>query len=284
MNERSYSPLRYPGGKSKLYKNLLQVVKTNKLKGATYVEPFAGGSAIALILLLSKKVNRIHINDYDRSIYAFWYSVMNHTEELIRLIMNTPITVDEWFIQKAIQSNKEEASLLELGFSTFFLNRTNRSGIILAGPIGGKDQSGDYKIDCRFNKLDLVQRIITIAKFKNHIKVTNLDAVELLQQLQASSERSFVYLDPPYYHKGDSLYMNFFNHDDHQILKDKLYSTKLKFVVSYDDCSEIRSIYKKEKFRTYDLIHNVYNKGKGKEIMYFSKNTRIPHNFFNKTE
>src|SRR5690625_3811558 len=155
------SPLRYPGGKNKTYQYVKHLVEINNI--STYIEPYAGGAAVALRLLINGDVNRIMINDYDKSIYAFWHSVVFHSEELIERIWETEICMDEWFYQKEIQDNKESANLLDLGFSTLFLNRTNRSGIIKAGVIGGKKQKGNYKMDCRFNKHTITERIKLIA-------------------------------------------------------------------------------------------------------------------------
>ena len=115
------------------------------------MEPYSGGASVALFLLLEGFVNKITINDKDRAIYAFWYCVLNKTKDLCDKIERTEITIAEWRKQKEIQTKKEKADLLELGFSTFFLNRTNRSGIINGGMIGGVEQNGDYLIDCRFN-------------------------------------------------------------------------------------------------------------------------------------
>src|SRR5690625_1246846 len=156
---RFYSPLRYPGGKSKLTKQIISLFETNNYNNGVYIEPFAGGAGIALSLLLNNYVDRIHINDLDISIYSFWKAILEDSEKFIQLIWKTPITIDEWKFQKNIQENPESASTLELGFSTFYLNRTNISGIIKGGVIGGYSQNGNYKMDARFNKEKLVDRI-----------------------------------------------------------------------------------------------------------------------------
>ena len=175
----NYSPLRYPGGKNKISAFIAKICVDNNINGH-YVEPYCGGAAVALFLLLEGFVSKITINDKDRSIYAFWHSVLNKTNHLCDLIQKTDITLDEWNRQFEIQKRKNEVDLLALGFSTFFLNRTNRSGIINARPIGGLNQEGDYKIDCRFNKIDLINRIKTIAKRKKDIRLYRKDDLKLI--------------------------------------------------------------------------------------------------------
>lgn len=275
MKLRSYTPLRYPGGKARLYNYVKEIIQENNLQDYIYTEPFAGGGGLALKLLITGVVNKILINDKDRSIHAFWYSILNYTDEFLNKIDTTDITLDEWYKQKEIQSNKETASLLELGFSTFFLNRTNHSGIIKAGPIGGYTQAGNYKIDCRFKK-ELLKNIINIiASHKSNIILANqLDAIDLLDSL--ASNKYFIYLDPPYYNKGYQLYMNYFKDADHKKLFNKVSSLDNPWIVSYDKAEFIENLYADFKSSSYELIHNVSNKGKGTEIMFFSPDINIP--------
>ena len=176
------SPLRYPGGKSQLASFVANLININNIKNCTYIEPFSGGAGIAIELLLTNKVKRIVLNDYDKSIYSIWYSILNHTDKLISLIENTPITIDSWYEQKNIhEKNKNFRNSLQNGFSTLFLNRTNRSGIINAGPTGGYSQKGNYKLDCRFNKVDIIKKIISIAEEKKRIDLYQKDALALIR-------------------------------------------------------------------------------------------------------
>lgn len=179
------------------------------MKGGTYIEPFSGGAAIALALAIDGYMNRIVINDYDRSIYAFWHTVLYRTERLINKIQDTPLTIEEWLNQREIQRQKQDAELFELGFSTFFLNRTNRSGVLKAGVIGGLEQTGPYKIDARYNKKQLIERITLIAKHRDKFIIHNDDAINLLRRYRNIASKNLVYLDPPYYEKGRELYVNF---------------------------------------------------------------------------
>ena len=162
------TPLRYPGGKSQLTPFVLDVMRANDLFYGEYAEPFAGGAGIACTLLFEGYVSRIHINDLDPSIFAFWESVVKEPELFARRVRDTPVTMDEWRRQKAVQS-AQGPSLMDLGFSTFFLNRTNRSGIINGGVIGGFEQKGDYPIDCRFNKANLLRKIERLAAHAEQI-------------------------------------------------------------------------------------------------------------------
>lgn len=269
------SPLRYPGGKSKIKKSVESLIIKNRMHGGTYVEPFAGGSAVALHLIFSEKVNRIIINDYDISIYAFWYSVLNFSEELCDLIRNTEITIDEWYRQRRIQNNKlESKNMLELGFSTFFLNRTNRSGIIKAGVMGGKAQLGKYKMDCRYNKEDLINKIIKINSYRDSIQLYNLDAIDLIRGvINNLDDNTLIFFDPPYYEKGQSLYVNFYNHIDHEELANEISGINgKKWIVSYDNVEEINNMYNQFRKIEYNLNYTVQNKYAGKEVMFFSDN------------
>lgn len=274
-----YSPLRYPGGKGKLATFMKNAILENDLLDGTYVEPYAGGAGIALALLFEEYVRNIVINDLDRSIYAFWYSVLNYTDELCSLINDAEVTIETWQKQREMQAKKMNIGLLELGFSTFFLNRTNRSGIINAGVIGGIGQKSNWKIDVRFNKVDLIRRIKKIAYYKSRITLYNLDAVHLINNvIPALSNRTLIYFDPPYYIKGKDLYVNFYSHEDHIDLYNTITNNvRQKWILTYDNAEDIFQMYKHYRPHSYELNYSMGKKTKGTEMMYFSDNFIIPH-------
>lgn len=274
-----YSPLRYPGGKNKLSSFLSKICIDNNINGH-YVEPYSGGASVALYLLLEGFVKKITINDKDRSIYAFWYSVLNKTEQLCEKIEKAELTIDEWKKQKEIQFNKEKTDLLSLGFSTFYLNRTNRSGIINAGVMGGINQNGNYLMDCRFNKDDLIKRIRKIAEYKKHIRLYKKDAISLIKKIESESldKNIIFYFDPPYFLKGPGLYMNSYKEDDHKKVADSIKTIKnIHWIVSYDNHESIRDIYKwvpTKKTKEFELNHSVYKMKKGKEVIFLSNSIK----------
>lgn len=273
-----YSPLRYPGGKNKLSSFIAKVCIDNSINGH-YVEPYSGGASVAMFLLLENIVEKITINDKDKSIYAFWHSVLNNTNKLCDLIENTELTIEEWKKQKSIQNNKSKAKLLELGFSTFYLNRTNRSGIINAGIMGGVSQNGNYLMDCRFNKPELIARIRAIAKRKKNIRLLNIDAIELIDRIEqeATDNNIVFYFDPPYYLKASTLYMNHYADENHRIVSEKIIGIKdIKWIVSYDNVPQIQALYSKCERKEYSFKHTAYNSRVGQEILFFSSKIKQP--------
>lgn len=271
-----YSPLRYPGGKNKLAKFVSQICETNNICGH-YVEPYAGGASVALHLLMEGRVSKITINDYDRSVYAFWYTVLKKTDRLCELIEKTEVSVENWQNMKEIQKNKENVNLLDLGFSTFFLNRTNRSGILDGGIIGGYEQKGEYKIDCRFNKEELIKRIKEIAKHKKNINLYNLDAIDLIKKIkkESNNKKTIFYFDPPYYLKGSLLYLNSYDDNGHiEVAKEIQKIKNIHWIVSYDNTPEIEQIYNwvnNDRKIKYSFNHSAYSAREGKEILFFSE-------------
>lgn len=270
MSHSFHSPLRYPGGKNRLSKFIAKVCKDNDID-EHYIEPFAGGASVALYLLMNNIVSHITINDYDKAIYAFWYSAVNKTDEFCEMIDEKHINLDTWYKCKTIMNNKDSGSdLLELGYATLFLNRTNYSGVLKGGVIGGKEQSGRYKIDCRFNKNNVIDKIKKIGLRKDDITVTNLDAARLLEDFNRD-DNTLIYLDPPYYNKGKYLYMNYFRLEDHEKLGEKVRAINYaKWIVSYDNTPEIVSIYKGVDRISYSLAHMAGKSKIGEEVMFFS--------------
>lgn len=273
----SLSPLRYPGGKKQLEKFIAKLFALQEMESITYIEPFAGGSGLALSLLEKNHVNKLILNDYDKAVYAFWDCILNDNEAFIKKIENTPITIEEWEKQKYIYSQRDNIDKLELGFSTFFLNRTNRSGIIKAGVIGGKQQLGNYKIDCRFNKTALIKKIEKIASFRKKIKLTNLDATVFIKKVvkNVPPEKAFIFFDPPYFKQGKDLYTNFYEEKDHASLFKSIDKLKnYKWIVTYDDAEQIRLLYQKYSGFLYSLNYSLAQKKKAQELMFYSKNVK----------
>lgn len=275
--QNRFSPLRYPGGKGKLTEYIRSIFEANDLNDGHYVEPYAGGAAVALSLLFLENASHIHINDLNPSIYAFWHSVLNEPEALCRKISSTRVSATQWKKQKQIQSNREEQTLLDLGYSTFFLNRTNRSGIINGGMIGGVNQTGEWKIDARFNKKELIQRIERIASYSGRISLYNLDACVLLKKLNSKlPQKTLIYLDPPYYVKGKGLYQSHYSHDDHAVVGKLIQSLGHKWVVSYDDVKPIRDIYKERRQKRYGIGYSARDVYEGAEVLVYSDNLIVP--------
>lgn len=274
-----YSPLRYPGGKAKFSPFIEKIMNENMLSGH-YMEPYAGGSGVALRLLFDGIVSHIHINDADTAIYDFWISVTKYPEDILKLLHDTPINMDQWYYWRRVLRGEIETGQIDRGFSTLFMNRTNRSGILKGGVIGGKAQNGKYKLDARFNKDEIKRRIESIAKLANNISIYNQDALLLLKQCdQILPQNSLIYLDPPYYIKGKGLYRNFYNHQDHMKIANLLCapSFEIPWIVSYDNVSQIHEMYPISKTLTYNLRYTAQKRYIGSEIMFFSdKLKKIP--------
>jgi DNA adenine methylase len=271
------SPLRYPGGKAKLFPFFAELIKENSLFGSEYCEPYTGGAGLAIQLLTQGFVDRVAINDIDVSIYSFWKSALYKTDEFCDLIERTPISVEEWHTQKAVWVQGDVDNYLALGFSAYFLNRTNRSGIIEgAGPIGGYAQAGEWKIDVRLNKETQIKNLKMLTRYANQISVSNLDALDFFRQ-SVGKDNAFVYLDPPYYVKGHKLYKNFYEHEDHiQIANELARCRKANWVVSYDDVGEIRDAYPTFDPITYTLNYSAGQKTLGSEVIFLSDTLSMP--------
>lgn len=268
------SPLRYPGGKTRLANKLQEAIEKNfgQEESVILVEPYAGGAGASLALLFAGKVEKIVINDLDRAIFTFWSIAVFDTDYLINKIRRTEVTIDEWKKQKAIYSSTKSDRML--AFATLFLNRTNRSGIMNGGPIGGIDQSGTWKVNARFTKKTIIERLEKIKEFRDKIEVCNLDGIELLRNLEQRENRKqyFIFLDPPYFQKGQSLYLNHYDNKDHENLSRFLGGSSFKkWVMTYDDVPYIKNLYAAMRTKGFAIQHNAYESKIGREVMIFPK-------------
>lgn len=278
-SNKLYTPLRYPGGKARFAPFVASLIIANGLDGGHYMEPYAGGAGVALELLFDGVVTDIHINDADPAVYDFWRAATLFPNELIHLVETAPLTMESWFHWRSVLRGETAATPVERGFATLFMNRTNRSGILKGGVIGGKNQSGSYRLDARFKREVLVERLDRIAHSADRIHVTCIDAIELLRQVKSIlPPRSLIYLDPPYYVKGQGLYRNYYKHDDHLTIANALQkqSFNRRWIVSYDNTPVIRDMYARSRTIEYALGYTAQTRYVGSELMFFDNRLELP--------
>ena len=267
-----YTPLRYPGGKSALADFVWHTMELSGCTEIPYCEPFAGGAGVAMNLLLQGKVKSVILNDLDTGIYSIWYAIFNDTKWFIEAINNTEITLAVREQQKKVYNELKnfDAYSHDLAFATFFLNRVNYSGILTGGPIGGKEQKGKYKLDCRFNKQSLIDKIKEIAKYRDNVQLFHMDAVELLK----NQSNIFVFADPPYWQAGDMLYEASVEHS--KLAKVLCESKDIHWIATYDNNINVANVYEEygAHSKLFELQYSASRKRKELECMFY-KNVAI---------
>ena len=267
-----YTPLRYPGGKSALAEFVWHTIELNGFTEIPYCEPFAGGAGVAMNLLLQGKVKSVILNDLDTGIYSIWYAIFNDNEWLIEAINNTEITLAVREQKKKVYNELKDSYgySRDLAFATFFLNRVNYSGILTGGPIGGLEQKGKYKLDCRFNKESLIDKIKEIAKYRDNVQLFHMDAIELLK----NQSNIFVFADPPYWQAGDMLYEASVEHS--KLAKVLCESKDIHWIATYDNNINVANVYEEygAHSKLFELQYSASRKRKELECMFY-KNVAI---------
>ena len=273
-----FTPLRYPGSKRRLYAFIAQLLEVNQLDDVQYVEPCAGGASLALMLLYNEYAASIHLNDLSRPVFAFWYSVLHDTERLCDEIERTPITIDQWDRQQTVYEDRASADLFTLGFATFFLNRTNRSGIISGGVIGGKRQEGDLKLNARFNKSELIERIRRVRRYRDRIQIYQQDALAFTDDVVCSLKGNVMaFYDPPYIETGNALYLDNYSVEDHRKLAARIQGLTQPWIVTYDyDASHRHSLFPNRRCLAFSLSYSAQERHYGREAMFLSDHLQLP--------
>ncbi len=255
MSKAILSPLRYPGSKSKVLKRLKPYFVEHK----EYREPFAGSGAI---FFGKPKADINWLNDKDENVANLLMSIRDNPEQLCEMIMEHHPSVSLW---KHLKQYTPQ-NYIESAFRFLFLNRTNYSGIIKANPIGGIGQNSQYKIDCRWNPEELCRRIHSCSRKLQETNITSTDYSEIIQ---ADGNDVLMIIDPPYYVKGKDLYSVFMSPQEHKNLSEMLRYSNHKFLLTIDDCEEVRKLYSWANFinqeQWYYSISSIAN-NRGKEL------------------
>lgn len=268
---RISNPLRYPGSKASLTDYIAAILEENLLSGCTIYEPYAGSATISLEMVVRGYASSAVIVERDPLVYSFWKTVFGCTTELCEEIEKVDVSLKTWelFQKYRVVQDPTAFSIIELGLAGLFFNRTNFSGIIGAGPIGGLSQSSTYSIDCRFNKNKLIKQIQALSKLKDRVNVIFGDAIQYLSTHENTIGNgfSFVYIDPPYYSQGKKLYRYHYNDEMHKILAEYILLKDFPWLISYDDHPKIRKLYSNKSYQQIYLDYSVKTSRKGSELL-----------------
>jgi len=255
----------------------MRLLDANGMSDIEYAEPFAGGGAVGLGLLFHEYATAIHLNDLARPVYAVWHTILHETEWLCKRIRNVSVNMSEWHKRRKVYDRRADADLADLGFAALFLNRTNRSGILGGGVIGGKGQSGEWSLDVRFNKDALIERIRRIGRYRDRIHIYQLDGLVFTKKVAAKlPNKSFVFYDPPYINHSYDLYLNRMQIEDHDALATNVARLSQPWIVTYDGVAVKNDLYSQFRRLVYDISHMAKDNHKGREVMYFSPGLKLP--------
>ena len=274
---KASSPLRYPGGKATMASLLWKIRRLNGLGDRSMAEPFAGGAGASLALLYLEETHKILLNDADPAIHDFWWTLVYRPKLFFSLLATTRVDIHEWYRQRHIYRSGRRVSRVRRGFSAFYLNRCNRSGIIMnGGPIGGVEQNGKWKLDARFNVTNLQRRCAKVVEYRDRIHVSCFDGIKFISSVDSKS--TFLFIDPPYFDKGRMLYLNALNVDYHEALAALLKSMPdAAWVLTYDDCPEIRGMYDGwATIRPFALRYAAAERRNGREILIVPQWMHLP--------
>jgi DNA adenine methylase len=286
---------RYPGGKSKFRDEILTAIAATSNDAMEYREPFFGGGSVGLMVLEdndhTKQVSQdpfdllfsfdtptkgknakektfgyrsFWINDKDVGIFSLWNAVINNPEELKELVNSFKPSIQafddykQFFLDNPTPTTISE--IVECGFRKLAIHQISYSGLGVksGGPLGGRNQDANtkYPIDCRWSPSNICKKIDLIHKqfISVDARVTNSDFAAMITD---TSRPAFIYLDPPYYMKGGDLYQHAFTEDDHRRMADLLRVCPHPWVLSYDDCPEIRDLYSWARIEAFDAKYTI---------------------------
>lgn len=279
MHKEIKSFFRYPGGKSRLAKQIFNIIegKVDLNTVNSYVEPFIGGGS--MLLYIAQRLEKLQycvINDKDNGIYAIWETLLSNPDVLIGKIKDYKPTVDS-YIDFSLRLNEtdilDDYPIEEMAFEKIALHQMSYSGLGLksGSPIGGFEQKGKYKIDCRYNPDTMARKIndiVILLRKISQIAVSNADCLEILDDNDIDNENTLIYLDPPYYQIGNTLYQEGMTENEHVELSKKMKSfDRANWFISYDDCPFIRDLYSDCSIETINANYTINNKGKKNEIL-----------------
>ena len=242
----SVTPLRYPGGKATLINYVEKFLNSNDISVNYILEPYAGTGSISIGLLRDNMVSHASINDADQMVYAFWKTIIDNNKEFIEMVNSVDVTLDAWFNFKKylIDNPLSTYNQKDVAMAFLFLNRTSFSGIIKAGPLGGKNQNSKYGISCRFNRKRITDKIQFLSQFSDKISVYNQDGIKFMRDMINEYSDAFIYVDPPYYKVGRLLYNVYFTQEQHEELARYLKSIEEQpWLLSYNNEEFILNLY-----------------------------------------
>lgn len=265
------SPFRYPGGKGFLTGFLnAEVEKLGNCK-RQYVEPFAGGAGAALNLLSKNQVDHVHLNDLDIRVHSAWKAVLEENDRFIDAVKTCDVSLKTWEWAKSFVDQPGQSYSFDLGFATFFVNRTSRAGIISgSGPIGGYKQSGTWKIDARFYRETMMERIKWVGRNAERISLYRLPVVDFLEQCEKMlpSKNTLYFIDPPYVKIGSRLYLDGMLDGGHERLAKYINESRLtNWIITYDDHPLVRDLYKKYSIRHLQVNYSLGRTRKENEVL-----------------